>query len=67
MTSLRTSWGCDLNELKKIGGEFEKFFLKNVSPFITNELVEEKRNRIYILTEKGKLLADNIAMELFWE
>jgi oxygen-independent coproporphyrinogen-3 oxidase len=67
MTSLRTSWGCDLNELKKIGGEFEKFFLKNVIPFITNELVEEKRNRIYILTEKGKLLADNIAMELFWE
>lgn len=67
MTSLRTSWGCDSKELLKIGEKYERFFLKNVSQYIENELVEKKGNQVYILTKKGKLLADNIAMELFWE
>jgi oxygen-independent coproporphyrinogen-3 oxidase len=67
MTSLRTSWGCDSKELLKIGEKYERFFLKNVSQYIETKLVEEKGNQVYILTKKGKLLADNIAMELFWE
>lgn len=66
MTSLRTIWGCDLKELRKIGEDYEQYFLKNTSQFIDNELIMKKES-IYILTEKGKLLADNIAMSLFWE
>ncbi|MFT5913253.1 MAG: hypothetical protein ACI9XO_004800, partial [Paraglaciecola sp.] len=46
--------------------KFESYFLKNVRPFLKDEVVFEK-NGFYFLTKKGKLLADKISMELFFE
>ncbi len=64
MTSLRTIWGCDLERLGKMGESFEVHFRKGIQPFLDNKTVLQKKN-IFTLTKAGKLLADNIAMELF--
>ena len=66
MTSLRTIWGCDLEKVKSLGTDFENYFLENVKQFVENEQIRVN-NGIYTLARKGKLLADQIAMELFWE
>lgn len=66
MTSMRTIWGCDLRKIKNWGADFENYFLKNVNPFLENETVLKEDHHFY-LSKKGKLLADNIAMSLFWE
>ncbi len=63
MTSLRTIWGCDLNN---IAVNFQPYFLKNIAPYLAQEAVVRSGN-IFRLTQKGKLLADRIAMELFLE
>ncbi len=63
LTRLRTIWGCDINEMKLIFG-------KEITDHFENEInnktmfVEEK-NGIYTLNNKGKLLADGIAADLF--
>lgn len=64
MTALRTIWGCDIRRIREIGGTFEKHFLEEVRPFLQNGTMLEKEG-VFTLTKAGKLLADNIAMELF--
>jgi oxygen-independent coproporphyrinogen III oxidase len=65
MTALRTIWGVDIQYIqKKYGVEMKTFFEKKVKQFIDNELVMQQ-NEIYVLTVKGKFLADGIAAELF--
>jgi oxygen-independent coproporphyrinogen-3 oxidase len=65
MTALRTIWGVNIQQIRqKFGVEMESFFKKNILQFIDNELVI-KQNEFYILTPKGKFLADGIAAELF--
>ncbi len=64
MTALRTMWGCDLGKIKTWENDFEKHFLNASDVFIQNETMIRFGNH-FILTKKGKLLADNIAMELF--
>lgn len=65
LTSLRTIWGIDLNYLKtNFNSDFVKAFLTRVENYIKQESVLVKENT-YTLTEKGKLLADKIASELF--
>ena len=65
MTSLRTIWGCDMHYVNnKFGKSFydeliEK--IKTINPQLYN-LEDDK----LILTEKGSLLADAIACELFF-
>ena len=55
----------DLNYLKtNFNSDFVKIFLNEVETFIKQEHVIAK-NTTYTLTEKGKLLADKIASELF--
>jgi len=66
MTSLRTSWGCELKMVKEFGENYANHFLSIIAPFLQGESVFEK-NQIYYLTSKGKLLADRIAMELFFD
>ena len=66
MTGLRTIWGCELQKINEFGGKYEKYFLKTVRKFLQDESVFEK-NKTYALTSKGKLLADRIAMELFFD
>ncbi len=65
MTALRTIWGVDMEHIqKKFSVEMKHFFEKKVFQFIDNELVTAK-NGFYVLTAKGKFLADGIAAELF--
>ena len=62
MTSLRTMWGINILKIKTFN--YKKYFLKNIDKFIQQELIM-KNNNHYILTNKGKFLADGIASELF--
>ncbi|MES2514831.1 MAG: radical SAM family heme chaperone HemW [Bacteroidota bacterium] len=65
LTALRTIWGIDLNYLKtNFDPDFVKAFLTQIETYIQQESVLLK-NKTYTLTEKGKLLADKIASELF--
>jgi oxygen-independent coproporphyrinogen-3 oxidase len=65
MTSLRTSWGCNVEKIKTWNnGEFELSFLKNIEPHLASGAVVRKEN-VFYLTNKGKLLADNITLDLF--
>ena len=64
MTALRTMWGCDLGKIKIWGNDFEKYFLETTEFFLQNDTMRREGD-FFILTKKGKLLADNIAMELF--
>ena len=65
MTSLRTIWGCDPHEiLKRFGKNRLAYFNQKIIPFINNETVGTDGKK-YFLTQKGKLLADRITMELF--
>lgn len=65
LTSLRTIWGVDLEYLKaNFNDDFVKTFLNQVGSYIKQESVLVKDNT-YSLSEKGKLLADKIASELF--
>jgi oxygen-independent coproporphyrinogen-3 oxidase len=65
MTGLRTIWGCELQNINEFGEKYKHHFLKTVQKFLQNETVFEK-DKTYALTSKGKLLADRIAMELFF-
>jgi oxygen-independent coproporphyrinogen-3 oxidase len=62
MTSLRTSWGCDVKQIRELG--FESYFLENVAPLVKESLIHQHGN-FFFLTEKGKFLADGIASSLF--
>lgn len=65
MTSLRTSWGCDLEHIKNaFGNNFVDYCLKEAQRHIENKLLEKKENTLY-LTNQGKLFADGIAADLF--
>ncbi len=66
MTGLRTMWGCDLKFIEKEFGNDLLNFLKNEATqhFVSGNIIE-KENQLY-LTEKGKLLADKIASDLFF-
>ena len=65
MTSLRAIWGCGLKKIADFGNGFDRYFLKNIQPFLDEETVS-KKDSSYFLTQKGKLLADKISMELFF-
>lgn len=61
LTALRTIWGVNFDRLAK---EFQAHFLERIQPYIDNQTIQKSNNN-YRLTEKGKLLADNISMQLF--
>lgn len=65
MTSLRTSWGCDIEKISKDYGEsYSEHFLKNVKKHLSAGIMF-KRDDNYILTDEGMLFADGIAAEVF--
>lgn len=65
LISLRTMWGIDLAYLKSnFNDELVKNFLQQVDRFMKEGTIIVKDN-FYTLTEKGKLLADRIAGDLF--
>ena len=67
MTSIRTSWGCDIEHIQNVFGHMYASHLnKAVLPFIESKKVEQKGN-VFYLTNKGKLHADGVAAALFRE
>ncbi len=65
LTALRTIWGVDLNYLKSnFNTNFVKQFEEQIKEYIKQETIKVK-DTTYTLTEKGKLLADRIASNLF--
>ena len=63
-TTLRTSMGCNLKKIKK---DFEFDFLDTHSKYIENLLSNNLavlENNVLRLTFNGKLLADQIALDL---
>ncbi len=62
MTSLRTQWGTKLEQIDPF---FHSYFLEKSKTFIASKkLIHEDGN--FRLTQKGKMIADRIAMEMFW-
>lgn len=65
MTSLRTKWGVDLDNIKnQFPNNFYLVLLKDVAPFIESGWVL-KTKEVLTLTNSGKLYADKIASSLF--
>lgn len=65
MTSLRTIWGLDLIQVEKsFGKRFLDDCMQNVKSYIKSEDVLLEENKLY-LSDKGKLIADKIASDLF--
>lgn len=68
MTSLRTSWGLDLN---KVRAEFDEEMWKPLAQALTQlemgGLVKAREDQegVFVLTKSGLMLADRIASDLF--
>ncbi|RZA00441.1 MAG: radical SAM family heme chaperone HemW [Sphingobacteriaceae bacterium] len=65
MTSLRTSWGLNLDKLDQIAKGASAQLLTLTPQFFEQEWIVQN-NRVIILTLQGKLYADHIAAELFF-
>ena len=67
MVTLRTMWGCDLRRIKEEFGEiYSSYFSENALKYLDSGEMTVKEG-IYYLTDEGKLFADGIASELFFE
>lgn len=67
MTSLRLMEGCDLNKVKEaFGNEQADQLKKEALSFILKDWLKEENDHL-ILTREGKLFADRIASDLFFE
>lgn len=66
MTSLRTMWGADLGKISTLGAGFAQHFETAAKPFLESGVLE-KAGPTFRLSRRGKLLADRVAMELFFE
>jgi oxygen-independent coproporphyrinogen-3 oxidase len=67
MVSLRTMEGCDLDYVEnKFGSIAKETILENSKIFIEKTNLQFKNSKL-ILTREGKLLADGIASDLFFE
>jgi oxygen-independent coproporphyrinogen-3 oxidase len=65
LTTLRTSWGCDLQHLRDVlGYDVEKDRQKYLEDLLAHQLATYQHG-ILVLTRKGKLMADKIASDLF--
>lgn len=62
MTGLRTIWGVDAESLAQ---PYKDYFLKNIHQFVNTGHVLNK-NKKYVLSPAGRLLADGIASDLFY-
>lgn len=65
MTSLRTSWGCNVGKIERdYGKSYAHNFLKNIKKYLDSGIMLMKDNS-FILTDEGMLFADGIAADLF--
>lgn len=66
LTSLRTKNGCDTNYLKtRFSSFFSDFFTKNQKKWVKSGEIEQKNNS-FVLTNRGKLIADFITSDFFY-
>ncbi|GAB3525953.1 radical SAM family heme chaperone HemW [Pontibacter brevis] len=67
LTSLRTVWGCDLRKISRdYGYDFRESNAAYLQELQDKDLAKIKEEVLY-LTDKGKLLADQVTLELFVE
>jgi oxygen-independent coproporphyrinogen-3 oxidase len=67
LTSLRTIWGCDLRKISRdFGYDFRQTHGTYIQELLEKDLARIEEEVLY-LTDKGKLLADQITLELFVE
>lgn len=65
LTSLRTMWGMDMNEIRlRFGNNYVKYTGKIARNFVERKLIEKKDEKIK-LSPQGILLADQIMREFF--
>ena len=65
MTGLRTVWGISLDKIENdFGKNYKNHLLKQAQKHIDKELLVIE-NKVMLITEKGKFLADGLASELF--
>lgn len=66
LTSIRTSWGCDVEHINNLFGEkYYSHFITNIKKSLNDNMVIRKGN-IFTLTYKGKLFADGVSSSLFY-
>jgi putative oxygen-independent coproporphyrinogen III oxidase len=65
LTALRTVWGCETVRLEALGEPFRRHFEQRVGTFVDSGWVE-RREETYRLTRSGKLMADFITADLFF-
>ena len=66
LTTLRTKWGSQLSTIQQWGEKYSQHFAATILPFRQEGLVIQQEDT-FRLSQKGKLLADRISMELFYE
>ena len=65
MTSLRTFFGCDTEQIRNsFGNEYASHFERLIKKHLDTGMVK-KKNSTFILSNRGMLFADGIAAELF--
>ena len=62
LTGLRTSWGVSLT---KMAEPFKTFFMENIHQYVDSKLVFVEED-VFALTKEGRLLADRISSDLFF-
>ena len=65
MTSLRTVWGLDLDQLEQIAPGSSTALIKAAETAFERKWIAQSEN-IIVLTQKGKLYADSVATDLFF-
>lgn len=65
MTSLRTMWGCHIEEISKRFGEKYLSYFRNLAEQNLNKGLLILKDEVFTLSLKGILMADAIASDLF--
>lgn len=66
MTSLRTKWGISEQKVTQdFGADYLQQLNNNIDPYLARKEVLRSEQGTYTLSQKGKLLADQIAADLF--
>ena len=67
LVSLRTAWGVNTGYIREhFGKVFANVFLKQIAIYLQNGYVQERAG-VFTLTHKGKMIADRIASDLFYD
>lgn len=68
MTSLRTMWGLDLKKVEvTFGYDYRRHLEKESQEYLNKAWLNLDEHKVLTLTAEGKLFADHIAAELFFE